>query len=98
MRNFLTWSFGIVLSYYLFLFASLDRSRNLALNDLAHLLVLYGVPIGLLTCTAVKTGLFRVERRTMAHVAALLFASFVVLFVALQLAGVLFCIIIKECF
>lgn len=98
MRKFLISSLGVGFGYYLLLFYILNHSSNLMLSDALHVLILYVVPPVLLICVAASLGLLTRERRTMTRVAGVFIGSFIASFVALQLAGAIFCIFGSECF
>ena len=98
MRRFLIWSPIVGVASYVLLFGILNQSLNRPLNGWVHMLLLYLVPIGLLLCLAARLGLMTPERRTLPRMAMLLLSTSVVALMALQLAGMVFCVAAKECF
>lgn len=98
MRRFLIWSPIAGVAWYVLLFGILDQSLNRPLNGWVHMSLLYLVPIGLLLCLAARLGLMTPERRTLPRIAMLLLSTPVAALMALQLAGMAFCVAAKECF
>lgn len=98
MRRFLVWSPIAGFAWYVLLFGILDQSLNRPPNGWVHMSLLYLVPIGLLLCLAARLGLMTPERRTVPRMAMLLLSSSVAALMALQLAGMAFCVAAKECF
>lgn len=96
MRRFLIWSPIVGVAWYVLLFGLLNQSLNRPLNGWVHMSLLYLVPIGLLLCLAARLGLMTPERRTLPRMAMLLLSTSVVALMALQLAGMVFCVAAKN--